>query len=324
MIKTNNISNKTVLSFLRPVVLEAIVVALIVLLAFTAPGFFTLRNFFNVLRNVSTQGIIAFGMTMVIISGEIDLSVGSTVAFAGCLSAFIVQTTRSALGDVISVLLAIVLVLFWGVLQGSVVGFLRRKYNIPSFIITLALLTMMFGFANLITKGFPIAPYPKWFGFLGSGTIFSIPFPAIVFIAVFAAIYFILKNTTFGRSVYAVGGNIKSARVSGINVWMIKTKVFIITSFLACLSGLLVGSQILSGNAGTARGWELDVIASVIIGGTSLFGGTGRVWGTLIGVLFLGIVFNGMTLLNISEYWQYVVRGAIILIAVWLNEINKK
>lgn len=322
---TKNIIDKLkIIAYWKSLSLELVIICLLIYLSIAAPGFFSFRNFFNVLRNVSTQGIIAFGMTMVIISGEIDLSVGSSVAFAGCLSAFIVQATRSIFGDVFSVLLAIVIVLMASILQGMIVGFLRKKYNIPSFIITLALLTMMFGFANIITKGFPIAPYPEWFGFLGSGRIFHIPFPAIVFLLVFCIIYFLLKYTTFGRSIYAVGGNIKSARISGINVWMVKTKVFIITSFLAAVSGILVSSQILSGNAGTARGWELDVIASVIIGGTSLFGGIGRVWGTLLGVLFLGIVFNGMTLLNINEYWQYVVRGFIILIAVLLNEINKR
>ncbi len=311
-------------SHVRHFTLEIILLVLIIFLSFTAPGFFSFGNFFNVLRNVSTQGIIAFGMTMVIISGEIDLSIGSVVAFAGCLCAFIVQMTRDVLGDVFSVVLAIAIVLLFGVLQGLFMGYIRKKYNIPSFIISLALLTILFGFANLVTGGFPIAPYPHWFGFLGSGRVLGVPFPAIIFIVILIIIHFLLNYTVFGRSIYAVGGNIKSARVSGIKIWKIKTQIFVITSTLAAFSGILVSSQILSGNAGTARGWELDVIASVIIGGTSLFGGVGKVWGTFIGVLFLGVMFNGMTLLNINEYWQYVVRGSIILIAVLLNEINRK
>lgn len=304
--------------------LECILVMLIMILAFTAPGFFSFRNFFNVLRNVSTQGIIAFGMTILIISGEIDLSVGSSVAFAGCLCAFLVEKMQGILSPLVSVVIAVAAVLAFGYMHGSITGFLRRKYNIPSFIITLAFLTVLFGAANIITGGFPIAPYPLWFGFLGNGRIFGVPFPAIVFLIVFVVMHFVLNFTIFGRSIYAVGGNIKSARVSGIDVWKVKTHAFIITSFLAALSGLLVSSQILSGNAGTARGWELDVIASVIIGGTNLFGGIGRIGGTFVGVLFLGVVFNGMTLLNINEYWQHVVRGSLILAAVLLNEINKK
>ncbi len=304
--------------------LECILILLVIILAFSAPGFFSFRNFFNVLRNVSTQGIIAFGMTLLIISGEIDLSVGSSVAFAGCLCAFLTEKMQGVVSPLVGVTLAIASVLAFGFVQGSITGFLRKKYNIPSFIITLAFLTVLFGAANIITGGFPIAPYPAWFGFLGSGRIFGVPFPAVVFLLVFLLAHFVLNYTIFGRSIYAVGGNIKSARVSGIDVWQVKTKAFIITSVLAALSGLLVSSQILSGNAGTARGWELDVIASVIIGGTNLFGGIGRVWGTFIGVLFLGVVFNGMTLLNINEYWQYVVRGSLILAAVLLNEVNKK
>ena len=303
--------------------LEFIILLLIIFLAFTAPGFFTVRNFLNVLRNISMQGIIAFAMTMVIISGEIDLSVGSTVAFAGCLCAALVRATQAVLGSILSPIFAIIIVLLLGSVQGYFIGFIRCKYNMPSFIITLALLTVLFGVANLVTGGFPIAPFPSWYGFLGSGRILGIPFPAIIFIFMLLITHFLLNYTVFGRSIYAVGGNMKSARISGIEIWSIKTKVFMITSTIASFSGVLVSSQILSGNAGTARGWELDIIASVIIGGTSLFGGVGRIWGTFIGVLFLGIIFNGMTLMNVNEYWQYVVRGGIILLAVLLNEINR-
>ncbi len=311
------------ITHIKTYTLELIILLLILLLAFTAPGFFTVRNFLNVLRNVSMQGIIAFAMTMVIISGEIDLSVGSSVAFTGCLSAALVRLTRAAMGDILSPIFAIIIVLLFGVLQGYFIGFIRRKYNMPSFIITLALLTMLFGAANLVTGGFPIAPFPSWYGFLGSGRIWGIPFPAIIFILMLFIAHFLLNYTIFGRSIYAVGGNMKAARISGIDIWKVKTKVFIITSTVAAFSGILVSSQILSGNAGTARGWELDIIASVIIGGTSLFGGIGRIWGTFIGVLFLGVIFNGMTLLNVNEYWQYLVRGAIILLAVLLNEVNR-
>lgn len=313
-----------IITTLKSFTLEIVLFVLVFSLSIFAPGFFSFGNFFNVLRNISTQGIIAFAMTMVIISGEIDLSVGSAVAFGGCLCAFMVQLLRPVLGDVFSVIIAIIVVLLFGIAQGLFTGLLRRKYNIPSFIITLALLTGLFGMANLVTKGFPIAPYPSWFGFLGSGRILGVPFPAIIFMLALLVFHFILNYTVFGRSIYAVGGNTKSAQISGINVWGIKTRAFVITSTIAAFSGVLVSSQILSGNAGTARGWELDIIASVIIGGTSLFGGVGKIWGTFIGVLFLGVVFNGMTLLNINEYWQYVVRGTIILVAVLLNEINKK
>lgn len=303
--------------------LEIILLLIFIFFSLSAPGFFTVPNLLNILRNISTQGIIALGMTMIIISGEIDLSVGSMVAWSGCLMAWLVRLLESSLGINVAVVLALIITLSNGILIGLFIGNLRKIFKVPSFIITLSLLTILFGAASLLTGGFPIAPFPQWYSFLGSGYLGGFfPLPAVIFILAILLLHFIMKYTVLGRSVYAVGGNSKSARVSGINIWRIKTWTFVITSFFAALSGILVSSQIMSGNPGTARGWELEVIASVIIGGTSLFGGKGKIWGTTVGVVFLGIIINGMTLLNIDEYWQYVVRGALILGAVLLNYLQ--
>ncbi|MDH3251962.1 MAG: ABC transporter permease, partial [Ignavibacteria bacterium] len=174
-----------------------------------------------------------------------------------------------------------------------------------------------------ITNGFPLTPFPEWYNFIGGGYLAGIPFPAIVFLLTFALMHVLMNYTTFGRSVYAVGGNAEAARLSGISVPFVKMAVLGITGMLAALSGVMVSSEIMSGTATTAKGWELDVIAAVIIGGTSLMGGVGRIWGTLIGVIFLGIIINGMTLLNVSEYWQHVVRGLLILAAVLLNRMQQ-
>jgi ribose/xylose/arabinose/galactoside ABC-type transport system permease subunit len=171
----------------------------------------------------------------------------------------------------------------------------------------------------LITNGFPLTPFPDWYNFFGGGYVWRIPFPVIVFLVAFGGIQFVLGFTAFGRSIYAVGGNVEAARLSGINVRRVKILVMGIVSCLAWLAGLMLSSQIMSGSASTATGWELDVISAVIIGGTSLMGGSGTAWGTLIGVLFLGVLVNGMTLLNVKEYWQHVVRGGLILVAVLLN-----
>lgn len=320
-------ANSRIQSLFTNGILEIILVLLCVVLSLAASGFLTTENLLNVLRNVSMQGVIAFGMTMVIISGEIDLSVGSAVAFSACLTAFLtgkLSTEWASLPIALAIATAIVFSLIIGFFLGVFTGFMRTRYQVPSFITTLALMTGLSGAAELITNGFPLTPFPSWYNFIGGGYLVGIPFPAILFILTFVVLQFLMNYTTFGRSVYAVGGNSEAARLSGINVSRIKMMVLGITAFLAALSGVMVSSEIMSGTATTAKGWELDVIAAVIIGGTSLMGGVGRVWGTMVGVVFLGVLMNGMTLLNVSEYWQHVVRGVIILVAVLLNLLQKE
>lgn len=306
-------------------VLELVLLLLCIALGLSAPGFLSTENLLNVLRNVSMQGLIALGMTMVIIAGEIDLSVGSAVAFAGCFTAFLTEwLSGPAIGMPVPIAVgaAMVAVLATGYLLGSFTGVMRTRYQVPTFITTLALMTGLSGAAELITNGFPLTPFPDWYNVFGGGYLFGIPVPALVFLAAFAVIQFLMNNTSFGRSVYAVGGNAEAARLSGINVARVKISVLGITAMLAAMSGIMQSSEIMSGTATTAKGWELDVIAAVIIGGTSLMGGIGKVWGTMIGVIFLGVILNGMTLLNVSEYWQHVVRGALILSAVLLNRLQ--
>jgi ribose/xylose/arabinose/galactoside ABC-type transport system permease subunit len=308
---------------LRAAILEVILVVLCAALAAAAPRFLTVENLLNVLRNVSMQGLIALGMTMVIIAGEIDLSVGSMVAFAGCLTAYITGLLGS-IGMEAAVTVAIATAILSGVLLGSFSGLMRTRYQVPTFITTLALMTGLTGAAELITNGFPLTPFPDGYNFLGGGYLAGVPFPAIVFVVAFAAVLVVMNHTAFGRSVYAVGGNAEAARLSGIDVARVKIAVLAITAGLAAVSGVMQSSEIMSGTATTARGWELDIIAAVIIGGTSLSGGVGRVWGTMVGVIFLGVIINGMTLLNISEYWQHVARGSLILAAVLINRMQQK
>jgi ribose/xylose/arabinose/galactoside ABC-type transport system permease subunit len=312
---------------LSSAVLEMVLAILCTILAVTAPNFLTAENLLNVLRNVSMQGLIALGMTMVIIAGEIDLSVGSMVAFSGCLTAWITRWGASApvaLPVVPVVAAAILISIGAGFLLGMLTGFLRTRYQVPSFITTLALLTGLTGAAELITNGFPLTPFPPWYNFIGGGYLFGVPFPALLFLLAFAGVHTVMNYTTFGRAVYAVGGNAEAARLSGIDVRHVKTLVLALTAALAAASGVMQSSEIMSGTATTAKGWELDVIAAVIIGGSSLSGGIGRVWGTMVGVLFLGVIINGMTLLNVSEYWQNVVRGALILLAVLINRLQQR
>ena len=309
-------------SVLRQSIMEIILLALCGYLAWKAPGFLTEDNFWNVVRNISMQGIIALGMTIVIIAGEIDLSDGSAAAFAACLSAWSVEFLTSEkmhwpMPVAVALGMIAALIACGGI--GCVSGWLRMKFNVPTFIATLAWMTALRGMAGDITNGFPLTPFPEWYSFIGGGYIGKIPFPAIVFLAVFGVIQLLMGYTAFGRSIYAVGGNLEAARLSGINVHRVKILVMGIVGLLAALSGLMQSSQIMSGSATMATGWELDVISAVIIGGTSLIGGAGKVWGTLIGVVFLGVLANGMVLLNVTEYRQLEVRGALILFAVLIN-----
>jgi ribose/xylose/arabinose/galactoside ABC-type transport system permease subunit len=314
----------TPLKFLKTYPMEIILAALVIFLIFVAPGFASTSNVLNVLRTVSMLGIIAFGMTAVIISGEIDLSVGAGAALAGGIVAWFADRFTDTFGDWGAVTVGFAVALLLGFSLGYLTGRFRQWFNVPTFITTLALFAALRGVANLITGGFPMSSFPLGFDFLGGGYLFGIPFPVYIFALTFAAMHFLMKYTSFGREVYAVGGNMEAARLSGIDIWKVKALTLGLTGALTAVSGTLIASQIGAGTGTTATGMELDVIAAVIIGGTSLFGGKGRIWGTLIGVLFLGCISNGMTLMNVSEYWQYVVRGGIILGAVLLNQVLER
>jgi ribose transport system permease protein len=264
-------------------------------------------------------------MTLVIIAGEIDLSVGSAVAFSGCVTAWIIQAMLArGYSSVAAVAVATVAAIVLCAVIGCVSGVLRMKFRVPTFIATLAWMTVLTGFAELITDGFPISIDPEWFAFVGRGRLMGVPFPVVVFLAAFVVFHFTMSYTSFGRSIYAVGGNSEAARLSGISVARVKIAVMAIVALLAALAGIMQAAQIGTGSATTGKGWELDVISAVIIGGTSLMGGAGTIWGTLVGVVFLGVLLNGMTLLDINEYWQHVVRGLLILGAAMLNETQTK
>jgi len=310
-------------SFLNKYVLEGVLLIIFIALTIMSPSFLTMGNMLNVLRNISLQGVIAFGMTMVIIAGEIDLSVGSAVGLSGVIVALTTGLlVKAGISMEYGALIGIALALIVSVIVGLFNGWLLTYFKMPSFIITLGMMAVLFGVAAVLSKGFPVTTLPKWYSKIGSGRIFSIPIPAIILVIVFAIVYMVMNYTKFGRSVYAVGGNPEAARLSGINVKRVKIIVMIVVQVLAALGGILVSSQVMAGAQTFGRGWELVVISSVIIGGTSLSGGIGKVWGTLIGLLFLGVIINGMTLLNINEYIQYIVRGSLILVAVLINTLQ--
>ena len=302
-------------------IMLVILVMMCLVLSLFEPAFLSPLNLLNVLRIVSITGIIAFGMTMVIISAEIDLSVGSAAAFCGCLLAVVIDRCDDlGVGPALGVPVAIAATLAAGFGIGAFTGLMRAKFTVPTFITTLALLTGLRGAALLITGGFPVTSLPPWLTFLGGGNVLGVPFPTIVFVLVFLVVHFLMNFTVFGRSIYAVGGNAEAARLSGISVVRVRILVMAITGLLSAVAGILLAAKIGSGTPTVAAGLELDVIAAVIIGGTSLFGGEGRVWGTLVGLVFIGVIVNGMTLLDVQADMQYVVRGALILVAVLINQ----
>jgi sugar transport system permease protein len=291
--------------------------ALYVFLTFFAPNFLTARNQLNILRDAAFVGIIGWGMTFILISGEIDISVGPHVAFAGVALAKLAQAG-------LPLPAAVIVVLLLGSAIGTVAGFLRARFDVPSFIVTLSLWLALRGIAQVMSDAVPVMIMDISFQSIGSGSFFGIPIPAIIMVALFFVFSYLANRTVLGRSIYAVGGNAEAARLSGIPVARIRTIIFAITGLLSALTGVLIASRLGSGNSGAATGLEFDVIAAVVVGGTSLFGGRGTMLGTLLGVLFIAALVNGLVLLGVDPFAQGIVRGFVILGAVMINILSIK
>jgi simple sugar transport system permease protein len=288
-------------------------IILFVLLSFFAPNFLTARNMLNVLRQVAFVGIIACGMTFALIAGDVDLSVGSVVALASSLVAVLYDKAGWPLW------LACLVTVVQATLVGLAAGYVRVRWNIPALIVTLALMLSLRGVAFVLTNAFPIPISDEGFEFWGGGHILGIPVPALIFLFVTGVFWFLSTRTVYGRSIYAVGGNAEAARLSGIPVNGIRLSILAVTGFLSAVSGILLTSRLTSGYSGVGVGWEFDAISAALIGGTSLFGGEGSIIGTLLGVLFVGLLGNGMVLLGVNPYLQDVARGMVILLAVLLS-----
>jgi ribose/xylose/arabinose/galactoside ABC-type transport system permease subunit len=293
-------------------------VVLCAVFAVMAPNFASTTNLTNILRHMAMIGIISVAMTMVIISGEIDLSVGSTAALSGVVVAY--ATVTAGLPSALAILLTVLM----GAALGALIGALRVFLLIPTFITSLAVLTSARSGAYLISGGFPISPLPPIFDRLGNGSLGLVPISVLVMFAIFALGWFVLNRTAWGRMIYAVGGNEEASRLSGIDVGWVKIGVLMLSGALAALAGVFLAGRLNSGTPTVATGWELDVIAAVIIGGTSLFGGAGSVAGTLLGALFMATLKNGMVLMGVSPFAQGVVSGIVILLAVIAGAIQSR
>lgn len=289
--------------------------ALVLVLGATAPNFLTAGNLLDVARQLSFTGIVAFGMTLVIVAAEIDISVGSAIAFSSALFGVLVQNLGWAIW------VAAIAVCAVGTLVGAAAGLVRALLNVPSFIVTLALFSALSGLALLITSAMPIPITDPGFAAWGNGSVLGIPVPVLILVAVFAAFWVLANRTTFGRSAYAIGGNAEAARLSGIPVARIRATLFAITGLLAAISGLLQTARLGAGNPTIGTGTEFAVITAVIVGGASLYGGRGSMLGTLLGVVFIGLLNNGMVLLGVNSYAQNVANGIIVLLAVLLGAL---
>lgn len=303
---------------LRQYGIFVVFVIICLILSFISPQFLTVSNWTIIITQVSINALLAFGVTFVIITGGIDLSLGSMVAVTGVTAAMLAHP------DTFPVVLPIFVGLLAGLLMGAFNGFIITKSKIAPFIVTLGTMTIGRGLALILSKGRPVSNLSDSFNFIGGGNILGIPFPIIVLILVFVICSIILKKTLLGRYIYAVGGNEQAARASGISVNQVKMAVYSMAGLLAGLAGIVLTSRITTGQPNAGAGFELDAIAAAVIGGTSTSGGTGTMTGTLIGVLLIGVINNGLDLLNVTSYYQQVVMGIIIIGAVVLDSWNQK
>lgn len=294
-------------------------VFLVVVISVVSPEFRTAGNFLNLLRQATFNGLIAFGMTCVILSDGIDLSVGSTLALSAVICAKLIMQGVPAI-------LAMIIALISGTLLGIVSGLLVTKGRLQPFIATLITMTAYRGFALILTDGKPISNIAKSIGdrpnqfvfkLMGKGNLFGkIPIPAILLIFALAVFFFVLNKTTFGRKVYATGSNAKCAKLVGVNITKTKVIVYAISGFMSALTGLILISRLDSAQPTLGDGYELDAIAAVALGGTSMSGGRGKITGTIAGVLIIAVLNNGMNLLEVSTYYQDVIKAVVILVAV--------
>jgi ribose transport system permease protein len=321
-----NNSARTALKFISRFQSVFVLVLMVVAMSLLSDRFLTTANGWNIMRQISVNVCLSIGMTMIIIAGGIDLSVGSILALAGAITAGLIKTPLAIpwLG------IELEFTVGGGILAGLAVGMFLGWFNgqmitrvrIPPFVATLGMLSIARGLTMLWTKGFPITGLGSTFAIIGTSSFLGAPVP--VWIAALLAVAFMVvtNKTRFGRYIYAVGGNEQAARLSGLNVDRIKLWIYTLAGGLSAVAGLIVTSRLDSAQPNAGTGYELDSIAAVVIGGTSLSGGRGSIWGTVVGCLIIGVLNSGLVLLNVSPFWQQVVKGVVILVAVAIDRLK--
>lgn len=292
---------------------------LIIVMSFASPYFLTAANLINLVRQISVQGILAVGMTFVLLTGGIDLSVGSVLALSGVIATSLATTEHN-----IPLAVALLAGLAVGAACGIFNGVLVARFRVPAFIVTLAMTTMAAGGALIYTNGRPVINLTDAYKVIGGKSLGPIPISVIIYLAVILIAIFVLDFTTYGRHIRAVGGNEQAAVTSGINAKAIKFSAYLIMGICCAIAGIVLTSRVQTGNPSAGEGYELDAIAAAVIGGTSLSGGVGTVIGSVVGMLLLGVLSNGLDLLNVSSYLQQIVKGLIIVAAVLLDRRKNK
>lgn len=289
-----------------------------VIVAFSSEHFLTSKNIFNFLRQVSTTTIVACAMTMIIITGGIDLSCGAIIGLTSVLSAGLITNTG------LPIWLAVAIALLVGALVGTINGFILSRTMLPAFIVTYSLQSICQGASFIYTNAQTIRVAAPGFINIGTGQLLGVPYPVIYMVIIIFISYLILNKTRMGRNMYAIGGNPKAAEFAGINIKGIKVFIYMFIGLLSAFGGIITAARSYSGLPTAGQGFEMDVIAAVVLGGVSMAGGTGRISGSVIGALILAILNNGMNLMGISTFYQYIVKGVIILIAIYGDDLKRR
>lgn len=302
--------------------------AMCIVLSFISDRFLTGDNAWNVMRQISVNVVVSVGMTLVILTGGIDLSVGSILALSGAVTAGMLKFGAEITDWNVFIGFTLLGALVGGTLVGAFLGWFNgltiTKFKVPPFVATLAMLTIARGLTMLYTGGFPITGLGDNMAFIGTGWFLGIPMPVWISALIVLAAVVMTKKTKLGRHIYAIGGNETAAELSGLKIKKVKMIVYSIAGAMAAIGGIIVTSRLDSAQPNAGMGFELDSIAAVVIGGTSLSGGKGTIMGTVQGALIIGILNNGLVLLNVSPFWQQVIKGFVILLAVVIEKINSK
>jgi len=323
---SGRLSREALGNFFRKYLIVLIFLGMCILLAIFTPNnsFLKPQNLINIVRQITVTGLLALGVMLCIIALGIDLSLGSVLGFAAVVSASLVQQPgwKEALYPALQlpVIVAVFAGLGVGLALGSVNGGLIAIFKIPPFIATLGMMTIARGFAYIYSNGRPVSTLNPDFLWIGGGDVFGIPVPIIIFGMAIVLMHLMLNFTRFGRHIYAIGGNEVAARVSGVNIGRTKVGIYGISGLLAGLGGIVITARTQSATPALGMGYELDAIAAAVIGGTSFAGGIGTVWGTVVGALIIGVMRNGMDLLNVSPFYQQVVQGVVIIVAIIIDE----
>ncbi|MGE4354315.1 MAG: ABC transporter permease [Oscillospiraceae bacterium] len=290
-----------------------VLIAMVIVISILEPNFMKVANFTNVLRQISVYAIIGYGVTFIIITAGIDLGLGAYMALSGVIAAYIAQTS---LPGVVSVFAGITI----GIVIGLINGLIISISKIPPFIVTLGMTTITRGMALLLTDGKPVSRLGESFRWWGGGRLFGIPTPIVWLIIMTIISWVLLDHMKFGQYTRAIGGNEKAAVISGINIFKYKVLIYTFGGFCCGFAGVILAARVASGSPSAAQGYELDAIAGSVIGGTSMMGGSGSIFGVLIGAMVIGVLNAGLNMLGVSSYWQEIVKGIIIIVAVIVDE----